>query len=283
MLTIRPQKPIDPASIEVIRQVQQCAANLGINILLTGATAKIILLENVYGMSGGRATRDIDFAFAVENWQQFNEFKNRLISTGMFEAHPSIPHRVFFQSELVNHKLTVDLLPFGEVEDNNQIKWPPDMAVVMNVAGYRDALKSAISLEISEDLTISVISIAGLATLKLFAWADRNQTETKDANDFVLVARNYHQSGNNERIYEPKFTDVLTAVEYDPELTGIWLLGHDVKLMCSDETKAQLLGLLSNAKYQQLIEHMARELRHSEDPTKYAESILNNFKNGLMS
>lgn len=282
-MTIRPETPIDPVTIDVMRQVQQCAANMGIGILLVGATARIILLENTYGLTGGRATRDIDFAFAVENWEQFDEFKNHLISTGMFEAHPSISHRVFFQSELVEHKLTVDLLPFGGVEDNNQIKWPPDMAVVMNVAGYRDALNSALSLEISEDVIISVVSIPGLVTLKLFAWADRNQIEPKDAGDFVLLARNYHEAGNQERIYQPEFTPALTAAGYDAELAGVWLLGHDVKAMSSEATKAQLINLLNGPSTQQLVQHMARELRHRDDSVEYATSLLEKFKQGFIS
>ena len=283
MLTVRPEKPIDPVSTEAIQQVQQCAASMEITILLIGATARIILLENVYGLNGGRATRDIDFAFAVENWEQFNTFKNLLISTGMFEAHSQIIHRLFFQSDLLKQKLTVDLLPFGGVENDNQIAWPPEMTTVMNITGYQDALNSAVKLMISDDVIISVISIPELAALKLFAWADRNQTETKDAGDFVLLARNYHQAGNHERIYEPEFTSALSATRYDPELTGVWLLGYDLKAMCSETTREQLAELLNSTKSRQLIEHMARELRHKSDPMKYAELVLHHFRNGLVS
>lgn len=283
MVTVRSDKPVDPTSIEVIQEVQKCAQDMGIKTLLIGATARIILLENVYGLNGGRATRDIDFAFAVESWAQFSEFKNCLIATGQFEAHPQIIHKLFFKSVLLGQMLTVDLLPFGGVENDNQVKWPPEMSMVMNVTGYQDALNSAVNLTISDEVIVHVISIPALAVLKLFAWADRNQTVSKDANDFVLLARNYHEAGNQDRLYNPEFAAPLTTANYDPELTGAWILGHDVKAVSSEEAKAQLIDLLNSSKSQQLLEHMAKELRHQDNPLEYAAMLLEQFKQGLMS
>lgn len=45
----RPDKPLDPISIRVIRAVRSVADELGIGSFMVGATARIILLEHVFG------------------------------------------------------------------------------------------------------------------------------------------------------------------------------------------------------------------------------------------
>jgi len=37
----------------------------GLELLLVGTQAKVIMLEKIHGLNLGRATEDIDFAFAV--------------------------------------------------------------------------------------------------------------------------------------------------------------------------------------------------------------------------
>lgn len=90
VLTPKIDRPIDTLTLAILREVRDVATELGLEMFLMGATARIILLEHVYGLRTGRATRDVDFAFAVENWSQFQSVKQRLIATSRFEA---IEHR----------------------------------------------------------------------------------------------------------------------------------------------------------------------------------------------
>jgi predicted nucleotidyltransferase len=52
----------------------------------------------------------------------------------------------------------------------------------MNVAGYREALAAAPAVEIQPGFVVRVVSLPGLAILKLFAWADRG-TEDPQGRD----------------------------------------------------------------------------------------------------
>ena len=83
-LPILTNRPIDSITVSIVTAVKNAVADLEVDIFLVGATARIILLEHVYGLSTGRATRDIDFAFAVKNWDQFDLIKKRLLSTSQF-------------------------------------------------------------------------------------------------------------------------------------------------------------------------------------------------------
>ena len=66
--------------------------------------------------------------------------------------------------------MPVDLIPFRGVESaHGTIAWPPGRDIVMNVAGFEEALASSVLIEIEAKLTVPVASVAGLTLLKLAA------------------------------------------------------------------------------------------------------------------
>jgi predicted nucleotidyltransferase len=92
------------------------------------------------------------------------------------------------------------------------------MAVMMNVAGFSDALAAAVKVEVSPGVNIAIASLPGIAILKLFAWADRGQDNQKDAIDLVSLLRGYHEAGNEDRIYVEKAAlEALETAGYDIE------------------------------------------------------------------
>lgn len=282
VLTPRPERPIDSLTLSVIREVRDAASDLGLEAFMVGATARIILLEHVFGLHTGRATRDIDFAFAVESWGQFQSIKQRLISTSLFEEMERVAQRLIYKPTDINHKFVVDIIPFGGLADEKStIVWPPDMSVLMNVAGYSDAHASAIPVEVEPGLVISVASIPGIAVLKLFAWDDRGRGDPKDAIDLVTLLRQYSEAGNQERVYEDAIA-ALEAAEYDVELAGAWLLGHDAVALSSPATQSQLNSLLADSSLvERLVTDMSRALRARDDALDYSRALLGQFLKGF--
>jgi predicted nucleotidyltransferase len=283
-LTPKPDRPVDPLTLMVIGEIQQAANKLGVQVFVVGAVARIILLENVHGLSAGRTTTDVDFAFALDSWEQFHAIKTLLLENPRFNSSEQIAHRLYFRAPGLEHSYKVDLIPFGEIETSpNMITWPPDMAIMMNVAGFSDAFAAAVSVETSPGIEIAVASLPGVAILKLFAWADRRQENTKDALDLLTLLRSYHEAGNENRIYEDADALVaLEAVDYDPELAGAWLLGNDVSTMVSASTVSGLEALLKNGTTRdQLIEDMSRAMKGREDAMDYAYRLLEQFTKGF--
>lgn len=282
ILTPRPDRLIDPLTRSVIREVKNAVTDLGLDAFLVGATARIILLENVFGLHTGRATRDIDFAFAVENWDQFQAIKDRLTSTSVFVEAGRVAQRLIYKPASGNHKFVVDLIPFGGLESNkNTIAWPPDMSILMNVAGYRDARASAVPVEVEPGLVISIASIPGIAILKLFAWVDRGQEDPKDAIDLVTLLRQYNEAGNQDRVYEDALM-ALEAVGYDIELAGAWLLGRDAFALSSPQTRGQLNALFVKPSImERLVTDMSRALRARDDALNYSRALLKQFHKGF--
>lgn len=282
MQIIKPIKPVGVLTVEIVREISAVSKALGVELLLVGAQAKVILLENIHGLNPGRATGDIDFAFAVESWDQFHQIKQSLIATGKFKELSKVKQRLVYQSSLIEHGFVVDIIPFGKVQDdNNMITWPPELDVVMSVSGYQEALESALLVALDTDLVIKVVSLAGLAILKIFAWSERGTvTENKDAIDLLTLLRTYHEAGNTDRIYEVSPPEVLDAMNYNPELMGAWLLGCDVAAIADQSIIETMTGLIEGKK-ENLIVQMAKSISGNENSLDVAEASLISFKEGL--
>lgn len=280
----KPIRTLDPIRISVIREIHKAAGELGVEVFMIGAMARIILLEYVFELSAGRTSNDIDFAFAAESWDEFERIKKYLIEQSNFTESRKKVHQLIYNSPEQEHAFEIDLIPFGAIESQpNTIKWPPDMSVIMNVAGYRDALGAAVKIELEPNLTISIASLPGIAILKIFAWVDRRyDSKSKDAIDLATLLRSYNEAGNQNRIYEdPSAIAALEAVEYDMELTGAWLLGKDAAKVASQPTKDEILTIIRGARKRHLIQDMAKEMKGLASPLEYSERLLQQFTDGF--
>lgn len=151
----------------------------------------------------------------------------------------------------------------------------------MNVAGYREALAAAPAVEIQPGFVVRVVSLPGLAILKLFAWADRGVEDRRDAIDLATLLRQYGEAGNEDRLYGPEIA-VLETLNYDLDLAGPRLLGRDAARITGPPTRNQILALLDDARrLDQLLRHMAPAFRGAEDPIEKAEALVVQFKAGL--
>lgn len=253
MLSIRATSPLAAGTREVLALMHQIAGGQKIDYLLIGATARDMLLEHVFGITSLRATRDVDFALAVRDWAQFDEVRRELIQTGRFGALPGLAHRWHYHGKNAG-PVPIDLIPFGGVErQGNQIAWPPDMDIVMSVAGYREALQASVSVDIGEGLVIPVASLPGLACLKLMAWKARRSLSKKDAEDLRFILAHYGDAGNNDRLYGPAYA-LMEAAGYELELAGAALLGFDARQLLDETTLGKIAGMLADPKLRACLE-----------------------------
>jgi len=244
MLTVKPDKPLSPNLLMLVRALDQVTKQLQIPYFVIGATARDILIEHVHGLETTRATRDIDFAVAVSSWEKFARLKEYLIATGAFKAGKE-SHRLTFGQDSGAYPL--DLVPFDGVERNGEIAWPPAGDFIMNVAGYTDALDSALNVEIEPGFIVRIVSLPAMVILKILAWNDRPERD-KHATDVLLILRTYHQTGQLDRLYDDENIALLEKHGYDLELAGAALLGRDAGRDVAKETRAQVIGVFAAEK-----------------------------------
>lgn len=275
---------IPDSIIQVLCLVDQVAVKLGIHYILVGATARDIVLQSVFGLPAGRGTRDLDFGFAVTNWQEFAGLRSALAATGRFEPSDRESQRMFYRSA-EGARMIVDLIPFGGVaEDDGTIAWPPSRDIVLTVVGFEEALSSAILVDLGSDLLVPVVSPVGLTVLKLVAWTDRGKGDNRDAVDFYKLLTSYADAGNGDRLYGEEI-HLLEEANYDFELAGARLLGKDVAAILTPDTAARITGLLrSEEQIERLLAQMAQAttIFDEADQAKCSE-LLQAFRSSFLT
>ena len=282
VLSVKSDRPVNPLTLDVMREVDNLVNELELTYFVCGAMARDILLTHVYGIETGIGTEDVDFGVAVENWEQFQNIKTRLVATSRFELDKKRTQRLYYKPHAKGTAYWIDIIPFGGVEQPpKSIAWPPDMDEVMSVIGYQEALANILEIQVEDGFIVPVTSLPGLALLKLFAWTDRGNRDSKDALDLVTLMRTYHEAGNQDRLYEEEFS-MLESVGFNPLAASQQLLGKDVRRIAKPKTLEQALSVLNDEKLaDRLVTHMAPRLRSADDPIAAAENLLEQFKIGL--
>ncbi|NKJ50423.1 hypothetical protein CIC12_27615 [Burkholderia sp. SG-MS1] len=272
-----------PAGKQVLLTIMDRVARLtNLRYFVVGATARDILMYHLHGFPLNRASPDMDFAMAIENWTVFEALRAALLQEPGFRPDAKILHRLHY-SPAVGEGFPVDLVPFGGIEISPaQVAWPPDMAIVMNVAGYAEALDSAVTVRISDQCEIPVASIPGLVMTKLIAWLDRGQFNPKDAVDVRYLLENYAAAGNADRLYGEELP-LLAACDYAFERAGPRLLGLDIASIAAAQSRQQIVGILTDPKlHDRLVTHMLRGESHYGDAVGEIENRLAELRIGLM-
>ncbi|MEJ2731420.1 MAG: nucleotidyl transferase AbiEii/AbiGii toxin family protein [Deltaproteobacteria bacterium] len=196
---------IDKGVVSAMGRIHQISSSMNIPFFIVGATARDILLEVHF-----TPTKDI-------------------------------------QRLLFKKRLPVDIVPFGGVaEKEDLIEWPPDGSIKMSVTGFRECFKHAIEVKISDKpkLSVNVVSLAGLAILKLISWDENSARRQKDASDLAFIIRNYLDAGNLERLFE-EAPDIVDSGDYDYELGSARLLGRDISKFAYTSTIDKLIEILN--------------------------------------
>jgi predicted nucleotidyltransferase len=261
--SIRADRPIDDVTIDILRAVAEEAQAEQVDYMLVGATARDILLTHVFGLAARRATYDVDFAIAVKDWDQFDALRARLIARGTFIPGGQARQRLYYKGDQGDLNYHLDLVPFGQItQGSDELAWPPDMKVIMNLAGYDDVLAAAERVTFLPGFDGKVVSLAGLAILKLVAWSDRGLENPKDAHDLIHLMDSYAAAGNIDRVYEED--GVIEAGDYDPDLAGVYLLGKDIRRVASEQTIAVLTQIVERD-FNRLSNEMTKAMRHLDD------------------
>ena len=227
---------IDPSTVELYERLDRITATIGVPFFLVGATARDSIMEVGFSIHSARATNDVDIALRVSGWDEFNRLKHALLDSGEF-ADAREAQRLIYRNGL-----SVDFIPFGGTTDSDgRLSWPPSHDFVMSTVGFEEASQAAqlVRVRARPPLDIRVASPAGLAILKIIAWADRPLERERDAYDLAFIMENYLDAGNYERLIE-EHPDLVKVEDFDYTKAGCRLLGRDIASIASRETRGRI-------------------------------------------
>ena len=177
--------------------------------------------------------------------------------------------------------LPIDLVPFGHVEKKDRtVAVPPRGDFLIDVFGFREALASAEPLILPRDVRSNVVSLAGLALLKLVCWQHRHYRHPrKDAMDLRIIVSNYLGAGNEHRLWN-EFVDWTQEDGFDYESAGARLLGHDIRALLDRSGIERLAVLLSEQADESTPGRLPAEM-NTHDPDR-ARGMLESILGGLV-
>jgi predicted nucleotidyltransferase len=222
---------------EIIRSLSESGRGVVTRFLIIGATARDLILRYVHNLPVTRLTVDLDVAVTVVSWADFATLRERLIAKGA-TAIAAMPHRVLI------HDWQIDIVPFGGVEVNGVIAWPPDREVEMTVLGFAEAARHELEVILPNDTVVSVASLPALLLMKVIAWSERHQTlDDRDARDIHTLIDGYAGDWNQDRLYG-NAGDLLESFGFDNELAAAALLGRDAAKIAEPPTARRVEQVL---------------------------------------
>ncbi len=242
----RPHRAFPPEMIALLREGAVAATARGIPWFVGGASARDMLLPHVHGIEPTRATADVDIGISIESWAGHEALRAELLASGHFEQRGNATHRLHYRVPATGVRTWLEVVQFGRsADDSGEIAWPPDQAIRMNVAGFEEALRTAVPVRMDADLVVPVASLPAQAMLKEIASQDRHGVDRKDASDLLFLLAWYGEAGNLERLYADDGFDLIEQHDHDPDIGGAALLGRDMADIVTPEVSAQILAVLA--------------------------------------
>lgn len=222
---------LDNSYISAIKEIKKVADSLKISFFIVGALARDIIMEYFYGIKAPRRTMDIDLGIRVSSWSQFDQLINALELTEKFKKLKE-KHRVVYKD------IVIDIIPFGGISDENEkINWPPGNDVIMSVLGFNEVYNNStlVRLQNNPIIEVKILTLPGLAILKLIAWKDNFPNRSKDAEDLLFIMKNYENAGIFDKLYGSEL-QLLESEDFDNQIAGIVLLGKEMSKICTNKT-----------------------------------------------
>ncbi len=223
----------------ILAPIVQRAGVLGLDWLLIGAAARDLVLEHARGCERARATLDLDVAVCVRCWEDYDRLKGAFVKGNGARLHLDTKQRISFPGGA-----EVDLVPFGGLEEDGEIVWPPEADHRMNVRGLREALDHAEHVLLPESVKIRTLTIEHLTCLKVLAWRDRgHEKRLHDSVDIAYIFKNADRIVCLDELYDSHL-ELMKECDYDHKTAGIQLLGERLRQTLLPETREALTRIL---------------------------------------
>ncbi|MBN8653926.1 MAG: hypothetical protein J0L67_21025 [Cytophagales bacterium] len=259
---------------EVFRLIDDVLTSKNVPYYLVGVNAIALeLLER--GHKPSRGTKDIDFAIMIASLQIFEEVVADLIARGFTKVQA--PWTLYHPE----YKVVIDLLPFGEVEENDTEKFTERYSD-LHVLGFKEVLAQSKDIFIEEKIA-RIPPLHGMVILKLVAWSDRPEERDNDPFDILYIITNYFDLEFDEIVTH--HYDTFPEGELDQLLVASRVLGRKAAEILKQSTalEQRILTILETSAIDPTRSSIARQWAKQKDwDIAYAGSLLNELKMGIL-
>lgn len=191
---------------DTLRTLYDIFSSSGLDLYVVGALARDLAFKLLDIDASPRKTLDLDIAVALKDWAQFDMVCESLRNNHFEKTNAK--QKFIYKGIDGENDYEVDIVPFGDIAENEIIQWPPEKHPEMSVRCYEDIMRHAADIHI-DDIKLKMAPLAGQFFLKMDAWIDRNDREEKDAIDMVYIMGKYYSA----KIFQSELEDMPEAVD----------------------------------------------------------------------
>jgi predicted nucleotidyltransferase len=263
---------------EVFDELEEAFEHLNIDFYLIGALARDVWYAK--GDKSFRTTKDVDFAIMISNKEDYEAVRKYLIEN---KDYREVKTNSFVL--LSSAGIEVDILPFGEIEINDKVKFEGTGLTSIKVNGFNEVyLTGTEMVELSTGHNFKVATLPSIALLKFIAYDDRPEVRAKDARDIINIMLHFFDL-QTELIYNAH-ADLFGGEEMELDEIATIVIGRKIKDIAA--TNEELLkrlngiieGLLSTNENSAFVRNMVSE---SGRTVEEILNLLTRLQTGLKS
>ena len=211
----------------------------------------------------------------VSSFAQYDTVKNDLVAREFQPVQPP------FTLRHAEHNVVIDLLPFGEIEENDTVNFT-SKKVDLVVLGFKETLSETDTIRLDRTYTVRVPPLAGIVILKLIAWSDRPELRDNDLDDIYRIVAVFHDLSFDEIVEQ--HSDLLLREPYDLRLIAARVLGYKIAPITGKLAKLQrrIIQVLDDNIQASRRSGIAEQWAAKYDLTiNYARQLLSELRTGI--
>ena len=228
--------------MSVLEALTNAYKEIGSEVYVVGAAARDLSLKLLRAGSAPRRTMDLDVAVLLEKWNEYERLTEILIKDGFVKAPEK---QRFYYCGIENVRYEVDIVPFGDIAQEEMIAWPPEGNPVMSVRCFADVMKNADKVVVEGRFAFRMASLSGQWLIKLDAWCDWHLMTRKDAADMQFILENAYIALALSSDAIPD-TISLDASTFDQTVAGAEWIASDLLNMLSKDHKMYYANMLDS-------------------------------------
>jgi predicted nucleotidyltransferase len=210
---------------EVYDAVEEAFKALGIDYYLIGAIAR----DTWYARAKKepRKTFDVDFAALVGSNAEYEQVKQYLKDHKQYQDTRGNAFVMIAPSGM-----QVDIMPFGEIEIDYDIRLEGNGLTTIKVNGFKDVYNNGTqSVEMDTGHTFQVATLSAIVMLKLISYDDRPEHRLKDAGDIGNIILHFEDL-EPDLIYAEQNLDIYEEPQIDSHSmrwASAIIIGREIK------------------------------------------------------
>ncbi len=184
-----------PEVSDMLFALERGFKQFGIDFYLVGAVARDVWMNAINNLPASRITKDIDFAVLINDKDIYPQLIDYLITNEGFTPYKGNAFVLIWKD-----KTQVDLLPFGNIEDEDgKVTINGTGLTSISPQGFTEVYEAGLpEINLEDKHQFKFCTLPGIIILKLIAYNDRPEIRGDDIKDICHILQHFFEINNDQ-------------------------------------------------------------------------------------